>query len=152
MATKIKKEVKATVSADPELRSKYTMTVPAMGIIVIATMGTYMSSPAISSNGNAMAALLFVLALGGAFSICTYMWRMKADAKGITVFSIFKGERTVYYDSIKRIEIHKISTTFTSYALILKNDKAFVKINPLMTNSIPLLERLQKLGIKVVEK
>ena len=40
MAAKIKKEVKATVSTDADILSKYTLAIPAMGIIVMATMGT----------------------------------------------------------------------------------------------------------------
>ena len=89
--------------------------------------------------------------VGVIYAFGTYIWRLKADAKGISEHHLLKGDRTVYYDNIKRVEIHKIAGTFLYYSLILKNDKTFVRVYPVMTNSIEILERLRKLGIKVVE-
>lgn len=151
MAAKIKKEVKTTVSTDADILSKYTPVVPCMGIIVLATMGTYASSPIVSANRNALIAFVSIAILGVLFAFAKYIWRLKADAKGISEHSLLKGDRTVYYDKIKRVEIHKISGTFLYYSLILKNDKTFVRVYPVMTNSVEILERLRKLGIKIVE-
>ncbi len=151
MAAKIKKEVKATVSTDADILSKYTLAIPSMGIIVLATMGTYASSPLVAANRSALIAFIAIALLGVVFAFATYIWRLKADAKGISEHSLRKGDRTVYYDNIKKVEVHKIGGTFLYYSLILKNDKTFVRVYPVMTNSIEILERLRKLGIKIVE-
>lgn len=151
MAAKIKKEVKATVSSDADILSKYTLAVPSMGIIVLATMGTYASSPVVAANKKALIIFVAIALLGVIYAFGTYIWRLKADAKGISEHHLLKGDRTVYYDNIKRVEIHKLAGTFLYYSLILKNDKTFVRVTPLMTNSVEILERLRKLGIKIVE-
>ena len=151
MAAKIKKEVKATVSTDPDILSKYTLAVPSMGLIVMATMGTYVSSPVVAGNRNAVIAFVTLAILGVVFAFGAYIWRLKLDARGVSVHSLLKGDRTVFYDNIKRVELHRIGDTFLYYSLILKNDRSFVKVNPLMTQSVEILERLKKLGIKVVE-
>lgn len=151
MAAKIKKEVKATVSTDADILSKYTLAIPAMGIIVLATMGTYASSPVVAANRKALLIFVAIALLGVVYAFGTYIWRLKADARGISEHHLLKGDRTVYYDNIKRVEIHKIAGTFLYYSLILKNDKTFVRVYPVMTNSIEILERLRKLGIKIVE-
>ncbi len=151
MAAKIKKEVKATVSTDADILSKYTLAIPSMGVIVLATMGTYATSPIVAGNKNAVIAFVALAILGVLFAFATYIWRLKADARGVSEHHILKGDRTVYYDNIKRVEIHKIAGTFLYYSLILKNDKTFVRVYPVMTNSIEILERLRKLGIKIVE-
>ncbi len=150
MAAKIKKEVKATVSTDADILSKYTLAIPSMGIIVLATMGTYASSPLVAANRNALMIFVAMAILGVVFAFGTYIWRLKADAKGISEHHLLKGDRTVYYDNIKRVEIHKIAGTFLYYSLILKNDKTFVRVYPGMAYSVEILRGLRKLGIKIV--
>ena len=150
MGAKLKKETKMTISKEEKLISRLTLAIPAMGVIVMATMGTYISSPLIAGNQKAVIAFSALAVLGVVFSFCAYCWQLKADEKGVTVHTVF-GDKTVFYDNIKKIEIHLIAGTFTSYSLKLKNDKTFVKVYPVMTNSIELLERLKRLGIKVVE-
>ncbi|MBR5267482.1 MAG: hypothetical protein IKU20_04745 [Lachnospiraceae bacterium] len=151
MAAKIKKEVKMTVSNDADILSKYTLAIPSMGVIVLATMGTYASSPLVAANRTALMIFVGLAILGVIYAFGTYIWRLKADAKGISEHHLLKGDRTVYYDNIKCVELHKIGGTFLYYSLILKNGKAFVRVYPVMTNSIEILERLKKLGIKINE-
>ena len=150
MGAKIKKEVKLTTSKEEKLISRLTPAIPVMGLIVMATMGTYISSPLVKGNNKALIIFAAVALLGLLFAFSTYCWQLKADEKGVTVHTVF-GDKTVFYDNIKKVEIHLVAGTFSSYSLKLKNDKDFVKVYPIMTNSIQLLERLKRLGIKVVE-
>ena len=101
MAAKLKKEVKMTVSNDADILSKYTLAVPSMGIIVLATMGTYASSPLVAANRKALLIFVGLAILGVIYAFGTYIWRLKADAKGISEHHLLKGDRTVYYDNIK---------------------------------------------------
>ena len=84
MAAKIKKEVKATVSTDADILSKYTLAIPAMGIIVMATMGTYASSPVVAANRKALMIFVAIALVGVIYAFGTYIWRLKADAKGLS--------------------------------------------------------------------
>ncbi len=151
MAAKIKKEVKATVSAEADLHSKLTLAVPCLGIIFMAAMGTYATSPMVSANKNALYAFLCLAGLGAFWTVCTYMWKMTAGSKSITVRTIIRGERTTSYDLIKKVEVHKSGDMILYYALQHKNGKVFLKMYPFMTNCIEFLERLRRLGIKIVE-
>lgn len=144
--------MKATVSAEPELMAKFTLAVPSMGLIMMAVMGTYMSSPLVSANRNASMVFLALAALGVFFAFCTYVWRLTAGEKGITVNAVPGGERKILYGDIKRIEVHKLNDIILSYSLIRKNDRVFARVYPVMTNCGALLERLRRLGIKIVEK
>lgn len=151
MGVKVKKQVKAVVSAEPDLQSKYTLAVPSMGLIVMATMGTYATGPLAAGNKNAMIVFVALAILGVAFSFCTYMWKATADARGIKVHSILKGERVLFYSNMKKVEVRKMNDTIISYTIINIENKRFLKMYLVMTNCGALLERLRKLGIKIVE-
>lgn len=152
MGAKIKKEqpVKAVVSTDEDLKSKLTLAVPAMGIILMAVMGTYASSPVVAGNAKAVAVFWAIAAVGVVYAFCMYGWKLTADAKGLRVVRI-GGERSVLYGDIKKVEVTKIGGELAWYTIIKKNDRKFVRMYPIMTNCGALLERLRKLGIKVVE-
>ena len=154
MGVKIKKEpqVKATVSTEEDLKSRLTLAVPCMGIILMAVMGTYASSPIIAGNTKAVTVFWAIAAVGAIYSFCMYMWKLTAGPKGITVRSLVSGERTVLYDNIKKVEVKKMSNgDIFSYTIIKKNDRKFVRMYPVMTNCGALLERLKRLGVKIVE-
>lgn len=152
MGVKIKKEpqTKAIISTDEDLRSKLTLAVPAMGIILMAVMGTYASSPIVAGNTKAVTVFWAIAAVGVIYAFCMYGWKLTADAKGLRIVKI-GGERTVLYDNIKRVEVTKIGGELAWYTIIKKNDRKFVRMYPVMTNCGALLERLKKLGIKIVE-
>lgn len=154
MGVKIKKEAKGkvTVSTEEDLVSKLTLAVPSMGLILMAVMGTYASSPIVAGNSAAVTVLWAIAALGVAYSFCMYMWKLTAGPKGITVRALPGGERTILYDNIKRVEVKKINGEIAWYTLIKKNDRKFLRMYPVMTNCRALLERLGRLGIKIVEK
>lgn len=152
MGMKVKKEAKMTVSAEPELQAKFTLAVPSMGLIIMATMGTYMSSPLVASNRKASMVFLALAVLGVFFAFCTYVWRLTAGEKGVTVNAVPGGERKILYDDIKRVEVRRLNGIILSCSLIRKNDKVFVRVYPVMTNCGAFLERLRRLGVKIVEK
>lgn len=56
------------------------------------------------------------------------------------------------YEYIKRVEVTKISGEIAWFTVIAKNERKFLRMYRVMTNCVELLERLKKLGIKVVEK
>ena len=152
MGAKIKKEtqVKAIVSTEEAIRCKWTLAVPAMGIILLAVMGTYASSPIVAGNANAIAAFWAIGALGALYAFCMYGWKLTADTKGLRLVKI-GGEKSVLYSDIKKVEVTKIGSEIAWYVIINKNDRKFVKVYPVMSNCGALLERLRKLGIKVIE-
>lgn len=154
MGVKIKKEpqVKTIVSTEEDLKSRLTLAVPCMGIILMAVMGTYASSPLIAGNTKAVTVFWAIAAVGVVYSFCMYMWKLTAGPKGITVRSMVSGERTILYDNIKRVEVKKMANgDILCYTLIRKNDKKFLRMYPVMTNCGALLERLRRLGVKIVE-
>ena len=152
MGVKIKKETqaKAIVSTEEDLKSKLTLAIPAMGIILLAVMGTYASSPIVAGNAKAQAVFWAIAAVGAVYAFCMYGWKLTADSKGLRVVRI-GGERTVLYANIKRVEVTKIGGEIAWYTIIKTNDRKFVRMYPVMTNCGALLERLRKLGIKIVE-
>ena len=152
MGAKIKKEqpVKAVISTEEDLKSKLTLAIPAMGIILMAVMGTYASSPLVAGNAKAVMAFWAIGAVGVVYAFCMYGWKLTADAKGLRVVRI-GGERSVLYGDIKKVEVTKIGGEIAWYTIFKKNDRKFVRMYPVMTNCGALLERLRKLGIKVVE-
>ncbi|MBQ7795477.1 MAG: hypothetical protein IJ374_02810 [Lachnospiraceae bacterium] len=154
MGAKIKKEPKKTaiISKDEDIKSKLTTAVPCMGVILMAAMGTYASSPVVAQNSTAVTAFWVIGAIGVAYAFCTYMWRLTAGPKGITVRALPRGERMIPYEYIKRVEVTKISGEIAWFTVIAKNERKFLRMYRVMTNCVELLERLKKLGIKVVEK
>lgn len=153
MGVKIKKEVpkKVTISAEEDLKSRLTLAVPCMGVILMAVMGTYASSPVIAGNAKAVTIFWALAAVGVIYSFCMYMWKATAGQKGITVRSLISGERTILYDNIKKVEVKKINEDILYYTVIRKNDRKFLRMYPVMTNCGAMLERLRKLGVKIVE-
>ena len=151
MAAKIKKEVKATVSTDADLHSKLTLAVPCLGVVFMAAMGTYASSPVVSANKTALYAFLCLAGLGAFWAVCTYMWKVTAGPKTIEVHPLIGTGRTTTYDLIKKVEVRNAGSAFMSYSLIHKNGRVFLRMYPFMTNCAAFLERLRKLGVKIVE-
>lgn len=153
MGVKIKKEApkNVIVSTEEDIKSRYTLAVPCMGLILMAVMVTYANSPLVSGNANAIAAFWAIGALGVLFSFCFYMWKTTVGAKGITVRSLTKGERTLTYDNIKKVEVKRIGEDIFYFDIIKKNDRRFLRMYLVMTNCSAILERLKKLGIKVLE-
>lgn len=153
MGVKIKKEApkNAIVSTEEDIKSRYTLAVPCMGLILMAVMVTYANSPLVSGNASAIAAFWAIGAVGVLFSFCFYMWKATAGAKGITVRSLTKGERTLTYDNIKKVEVKRIGEDIFYFDIIKKNDRRFLRMYLVMTNCGAILERLRKLGIKIVE-
>ncbi len=153
MAAKIVKETKKTIaSTESNLKIKYTLAVPALGILEMATMVTYAGSPLIAANPKAFMTFLALAFIGVVFAAVTYFWNVTADTKGVTVRTVLSGERTILYGNIKRVEVSRPGSVFTSYAIIRQNGKVFLRVNLAMANGMKLLERLKKLGVKVVEK
>lgn len=153
MGVKIKKETpkKMIISTEEEIKSRYTLAVPCMGIILMAVMITYANSPLVAGNSKAVAVFWAIGAIGVLFSFCFYMWKTTAGERGITVRSLIKGERTLTYDNIKKVEVKKIGDDIFYFDIIKKNDRRFLRMYLVMTNSGAILERLRKLGIKIVE-
>ncbi len=151
MAVKIKKDVKTTVSTDPDIKTKYTLAVPCVGLVIAATMGTYVTSPLISGNRNALYVFVALAGLGCLFAAATYIWTMTADSKGVKVHTLLSGDRVILYDKIKKVEVSRWKGGFVSYKIIRMNDKVFVNAKPMMTHNGEMLERFKKLGVKIVE-
>ena len=152
MAVKIKKETpkKTIISNEEKLFCKLTLAIPCMGIILMAVMGTYMNSPLIAGNQKATMIFMGIGALGVVYAFAMYIWRLIADQRGLTKHTLL-GDKTILYDYIKRVEIKKYNEDVIYYNIIAKNDKKFICVTALVVNNMVLLERLKKLGIKVVE-
>lgn len=151
MGVKVKKEVKKTVNTEEAILSKFALVIPSMGLIFLATMGTYLSAPAIQANAKVSMVFMALMALGAIFALFTYMWRMKLGEKGVSVMPFLRGERTLFYDAIKKVEVHRIGDIVIYYSIIRKNDRVFARVYCYMTNCGEMLERLRKLGVKIVE-
>ena len=154
MGVKVKKEVpkKVIVSTDENIVSKLTMAVPCMGIIMMAAMGTYASSPMVSGNKKALITFIVLAGLGMVYTYAMYMWRAVVGQKDITVRAFLRGERTIPYNAIKRVEVKNLGGDLFYFDVIHISDRRFVRMYLVMTNCKAVLERLRKLGIKIVEK
>ena len=153
MAAKIKKETpKKTITCNEEkLFCKFTLAVPCMGLILMAVMGTYAGSPLLAGNVKAITIFMVMAAFGVMFALNMYLWRLIAEQRGLVRKAIIGGERSILYDHIKRIEIKKYKEDVIYYNIIAQNERKYMCVTALVVNYMVLLERLKKLGIKVVE-
>ena len=153
MGAKIKKEApkKTIISTEEKLFCKYTLAVPCMGLILMAVMGTYAGSPLLAGNTKAIAIFVGLAAIGVLFAFNMYLWRLIADQRGLTRHGVLLGEKSIPYDHIKCVEVKKYNEDVIYYNIIAKNGRKFMRVTALVVSYNVLLERLKKLGIKVVE-
>lgn len=152
MGMKIKKEQKMQQKLTP-LHVKYLIAVPLLGIAEIVTlMSFYLKMP---EEGMLAAKLFYIFfsLVGVGFAYWGFRWKLTSDQKNIVIRPAFGAGKSIRYDEVKGIEVHKKKRNNSlSYYVILGNDGTeFVKIYPIMNNSGELLTRLDRLGIKMTE-
>lgn len=153
MGMKIKKFDKPQERKMTPLKVQYIFAVPLLGIVNIFTMISFFRNP--STDGMIGAKIFFIVCalIGAAFAVWSWFWKVISDSKGITVNPVFGRTKVLTYDKIKKIEVHKKKKrdSMTSYSIIGTDDKIFVRIYPMMSNSGDLLNRLSQMKIKVEE-
>jgi len=150
---KIKKFEKAQERRLTPLKVQYIFAVPLLGIVNILTMISFFRNPA--TDGMIGAKVFFVVCalIGAGFAVWSWFWKVVSDSKGIVLNPVFGSKKALTYDKIKKIEVHKKKKrdSMTSYSIIGMDDKIFVRIYPMMSNSGDLLNRLCQMNIKVDE-
>ena len=153
MGIKIKKDVKPQLQKLPELKIRYTLAVPLVGLADVMTMGSFYMNPV--TDGNLFLKVFFVVfgLVGIGFAAWGLLWRTTADGKKIQVRPVIGKTRTVPFSDLKKAVLHKRKKngSLVYYELIDKNNASIVKLYPLMKESGALLERLKRLKYEIDE-
>lgn len=153
MGIKIKKEPKPQNVKLKELKVKYTLAVPLIGVIDILTMMSCYLNPVNAENTFAKAFFIFFAIVGAGYAYWGLKWKIVSDNKKIMVCPAFGRVKEIQYSDIKKVEVHKKpkNKVLLHFSLHGANDEIFVKVYPIMNNSGELLERLKRLGITIQE-
>ena len=150
---KIKKEEKLQLEKLPELKLKYTMVVPLMGVVDILTMGSFFMNPA--SDGRPVLKVFYAVCaiVGLLFALWGMLWKTTIDGKTIRVNPVIGKKKVVPVADLKKAVVYKKAKTgsIVSYELIDKHDQPIVTIYPLMKDSSTLMDRLKRLKYPVEE-
>lgn len=153
MANKLKKTGKPTIQELPGLRIRYTYVVPLVGIMDTITMLGFFGNPATEGNLFLKVFFLFFALVGIGFAYWGLRWKISTNETGIYVRPAFGSKKNLAFSKLKKIVVHKKKKTgaIVYYELIGQDGLTFVKIYPLMKDSMVLLERLKRFQFPVEE-